>query len=718
MFKKHSSEQVTPFLVGNGFTSIKVIKKDNIIPVTISAPEKIKPNTVQNITIKTSSSKNVFVTVAAVDEGILQITDYKTPDPFNFMYAKRPLNVNSYNLYKLLLPEIVSKSSSTGGDGMDDETKKRTNPISVKRIKLLSYWSGIKQTDSNGELKISLNIPQFNGNVRLMAVAYSNSRFGSSEKAMLVADDIIIEPQIPRFLSINDLLIAPVTVLNTTDKTKEIKFSLKLEGPLKSTSINETTIKIKPKSSEIVVFNIAALSEVGAAKIIFTATGQANAKEEIDIAVRPISPLVVENGSGIIKANQETKIDLPKNFLQGTQNTSVTISRFPAIKYTKQLKYLIGYPHGCIEQTVSKLFPQLYFEDLAKLAAPDFYKTTNPVYYVKEGIKKIESMQLYDGSISYWQGESYTNWWGSVYAAHFLVEAQKAKYNVSESVLKKLLAYLSTKAKEQNTYNYVSYSSNGARSTYTKANKEILYSLYILALAKREDIPTMNYYKSRLQLLTEDSRYLLAGAFALAGRWNSYYEIVPNSYEPVHTDRQTGDSFDSDIRSNAIMLNVLLEVEPTNKQVPLIVNYLTKNLPNAYSTQEQSFTFLALGKAAKNVSGADIEVDVIANGKSLGKFVGIDITIKDSRLNTEQVLLKAKGKGEIYYFWGSEGIKINEKVKEEDSNLRVRREFFNYKTKAVIQNNTFTQGDLVICKLTLYGMSRSAENIVITDLIP
>ncbi len=718
LFKKHSQEQATPFLVGNGFASIKVIKKDNIIPVSISAPEKIKPNTVQDITIKTSSSKNVYVTLAAVDEGILQITNYETPNPFDFMYTKRPLQVNSYNLYKLLLPEIGSSSSSTGGDGMEEETKKRTNPVSVKRIKLLSYWSGIKKTDSNGEVKVSLNIPQFNGNVRLMAVAYSNDRFGSSEKAMLVADDIIIEPQIPRFLSVNDLLTAPVTVLNTTDKTKEVKLSLRLEGPLKSTSINEKTIKIKPKSSEVVVFNIAATSEVGAAKIIFSATGQAAAKEVIDIAVRPISPLVVESGSGIIKANTETKIDLPKNFLKGTQNTTVTISRFPAIKFAKQLKYLVGYPHGCIEQTVSKLFPQLYFEDLAKLAAPDFYKTTNPVYYVKEGIKKIESMQLYDGSISYWQGEDYSNWWGSVYAAHFLIEAKKAKYNVSENVLNRLLTYLSKQAKEQKTYNYVSYSSNGARTVYNKANKEILYSLYVLALAKREDISTMNYYKSRLHLLTEDSRYLLAGAYALAGRWNSYYEVVPNSYQPVKTDRQTGESFDSEIRSNAIMLNVLLEVEPSNKQVPSIVKYLTANLPNAYSTQEQSFTFLALGKAAKNVSGAEMEVDVIANGKSIGKFSGKDISIKDSRLNTETLSLKSKGKGELYYFWSSEGIKVNEKVKEEDSNLRIRREYFNYRTKAAITNNTFTQGDLVVCKISLYGMSRSAENIVITDLIP
>ena len=153
------------------------------------------------------------------------------------MYAKRPLMVNSYDLYKLLLPEIVSESSLPGGgDMMEKQLEKRTNPITVKRFKLLSYWSGIKKTDGNGEVNVSLNIPQFNGDVRLMAVAYTDSRFGSAEEHMKVADDLIIEPQVPRFLAVNDSLVTPVTVINTTNKVANIDISVNVEGPLKVTS--------------------------------------------------------------------------------------------------------------------------------------------------------------------------------------------------------------------------------------------------------------------------------------------------------------------------------------------------------------------------------------------------------------------------------------------------------------------------------------------------
>ncbi|UCH66782.1 MAG: hypothetical protein JSW63_06565, partial [Ignavibacterium sp.] len=718
LFKKHNKDNSVPFLVGHGFASMRVVKNKNKLSVTINAPEKIKPKRTQQITIKTEPQKDIYVTVAAVDEGILQITNFDTPDPYKYMYAKRPLLINSYDLYKLLLPEIVSESSTPGGGGMmEEQLIKRTTPITVKRFKLLSYWSGIKKTDSNGELKVALNIPQFNGDIRLMAVAYTDSRFGSAEDHIKVADDLIMEPQVPRFLAVNDSLVTPVTVINTTDKVANVDISLKVEGPLKVTSSTVKTLQIEPNSTGVAVFGIETTTLVGAGKIIFETSGFAKIKEEIDIAIRPISPLVVETGSGTIRAGKEIKIDIPKNFLKGTQSTSLTISKFPAVKFAKQLKYLVGYPHGCIEQTISKLFPQLYFEELAMLVAPEYYKTTNPVYYVKEGIRKIESMQLYDGSMAYWQGGTYTNWWGSVYAAHFLLEAKKGDYDVSGEVLNKLLKYISKRAKERKTFNYITRLQTG-RTVRKIANKEILYSLYVLALAGKGDIATMNYYKARPHLVSADMRYMLAGAYALMGRWNSYYEVAPSTFEPVHPVRLTGGSFDSDIRANAIMLNVLLEVEPVNNQVPVIIKYLTRNSKYMYSTQERAFAFLAIGKAASLNADADVSIDIIVDGETLNKFTGKDLTVTDERLNGDNITLKATGNGKVYYFWNAEGVKLNEKVKEEDSFVQIRREYFNYNSGRKIFDNKFYQGELIVCKIKLTGFERGAENIIISDLIP
>ncbi|MFO7445213.1 MAG: MG2 domain-containing protein [Ignavibacteriaceae bacterium] len=718
LFKKHNTDNSTPFLVGHGFISISVEKKKNHLPVTITAPSKIKPDTKQVITVKTVPEKDVYITLAAVDEGILQIKNYVTPDPYAYMYGKRGLNVSSYDLYKLLLPEIVSRSSSPGGDAAEElrELGKRTNPVTTKRVKLLSYFSGIKKSDGNGIVKINLDIPRFNGDIRLMAVAYTGQRFGNGEAHMKVMDDLIIEPEMPRFLSINDSLVSTVTLVNTTSAKKNVSLSAASQGPLNIISPKSVKVSVPPNSTKSVNFAIKSYKETGKGKIVFETSGDVKVKEEIEIGVRPISPLFVESGSGNIKAGSEIKVEIPSDYMKGTQNTTLTISKFPAVKLAKHLKYLVGYPHGCIEQTVSKLFPQIYFEELAKLVAPELYRTNNPVYYVKEGISKIESMQLYDGSMAYWQGGDYPSWWGSVYAAHFLLEARRAGFAVSENVLKKLLSFIEKKSREGGTYQYATYRNNSRLVTQI-AYKEIIYGLYVLALGKRADISTMNYYKARPHLLSADTRYLLAGAFALSGKWNTYYEVVPAKFTAEKTDKKTGGNFDSEVRTNAIMLNVLLEVQPSNPQIPYMIKHVSKLVDNIYSTQERSFAFLALGKAAAINADNDMKVDIIVKDKKIGLFNNSDITITGNEINSGNIILKSSGKGEVYYFWNTEGIKTSSKLKEEDSFIQVRRHYYDYRTGVEINNN-FTQGQLIVCKISLLAFNESVENVVITDLLP
>lgn len=718
LFRSHTISETSPFLVGHGFASMKVEDEDNKLPVTITAPEKIKPRTTQRITIETDARKDIFVTLAAVDEGILQIKNYVTPDPYAYMYAKRSLRTESYDLYKYLLPNMVTLQPSVGGDGYDDEPlRKRTNPITTKRFKLLSYWSGIKKTDSDGKVTVDLQIPQFNGEVRLMAVVYTRERFGSGEKYMKVADDLIIEPEMPRFLSAGDTLTAPVTLINTTDSRGDVTVKVKVEGPLGLLSEETKKVNVPANSTGRALFKISAGPDVGAGKITFETSGIAKVKEEINIGVRPVSPFVVETGSGLIEGGKTVKVDVPVDYLEATQHTVLTISKFPAIQFADQLKKLVGYPYGCIEQTVSKAFPQIYLEELVKLAAPELYRTQNPTYFVKEAVRKVESMQLYNGAMAYWQGSATESWWGSVYAAHFLIESKKAGYSVNEDVLKKLLKYIENRAKSRETYDYVTYTQT-SRRVQKIARKEIPYSLYVLALANKGDLAAMNYYKARPHLLSTDMKYLLAGSYALMGKWNAYYELMPKTFEPVKPERQSGGTFDSELRANSIMLNVLLEVQPQSEQIPVIVKYLANNSKNLYNTQERSFFFLAMGKAADNTSYQNVKVDVMVDGKKIKTFDGTDFTIDEKKLNRSNIELVAKGSGEVYYFWSTEGVKSSGNVKEEDNYLQVRREFFDYRTGRKIIDNTFTQGQLVVCKITLMGSEMSVENVAVSDLVP
>jgi len=477
LFKGHGGESESPFLVGHGYACLKVEKTENKLPVEISSLDRVKPNTTQDILIKTSPEKNIYVTFAAVDEGILQIKNFKTPDAYKMMYARRPLRVRSYDLYSLLLPEVDKNQSSTGGDDLAQQLKKRVNPVTSKRYKLLSFWSGIKKTNSKGKVKISMKIPQFNGEVRLMALVYDGPRFGSAEKSIKISDDLIIEPEMPRFLSINDKLTSNVTIINTTDKRSEVDIKATVHGPLEILSKVYQSLEIGPKSTGNVEFEFASTNNIGNAKIIFETEGSAEVKELINIGIRPISPLIVETGFGEIRAGEELNINLPDHFIESTQNSSITISELPIIKFARHLKYVLGYPHGCLEQTLSKAFPQLYFGEISKRIFPILYENNNSIYYVNEGIKKIESMVLHDGAISYWRGSHSTSWWSTVYAAHFFIEARKAGFYVDEKILNRVISYIKKRVKERKTYDYTTYSNNKKNSKENCKKRNTLFTL-------------------------------------------------------------------------------------------------------------------------------------------------------------------------------------------------------------------------------------------------
>ncbi|MEZ4826875.1 MAG: alpha-2-macroglobulin [Bacteroidia bacterium] len=713
LFRPHHAEDNVPFLVGHGFANVEVTQPTDKLEVTISAPEgKVKPRTTQYVTVKAGAGQDVFVTLAAVDEGILQVKNFKTPDPYGYMYARRRLSVEGYDLYQYLLPEIAGgKSSPAGGD--ESESGKRLNPIKSKRFQLVSQWSGIKRTNSNGEVRIPVEIPQYNGEIRLMAVAYQGRRFGSAEKAMKVSDDVILQPSIPRFLSVNDSLVIPVSVMNTTGKAGNVSVKMSVSGAMKISSGGSQSVNVPANGTATAKFVLLTGKETGTGKITFESSGLDKVKEEVEISIRPSAPFVVESEWNSLKAGESKTIRINDKFLAGTQTTHLTVSAFPAVKFSQHLRYLVGYPHGCLEQTTSQLFPQLYFNELAAVVAADLYKTGNPVYFVKEGIKKLEGMQRYDGAFSYWSNGTYYNWWGSVYATHFLVEAEKAGYEVDKNVLNKALDFLASKAVNKSTFQYVSYNGD-QRTTLQIADKEIVYSLYVLALAGRADVSTMNYYRARPELLSGDTRYLLAGAFALNNNYNAYNEILPKSYIAEACRRTSGGSFDSEVRANAIMLNVLLDVDPSSKRIPQMVKYLSEMGNKIWSTQDRSWTFLALGKAAGRQAASNVEVEVLVDGKSVRKITSRSENVPASLLNGKEITLKATGSGETYAFWSTEGVPLAG-VKEVDEGMSVRRTYY---SRFGNETTTFSQGDLIVAEISLTGGEQSVENIAISDLVP
>lgn len=713
LIKPHQNSDM-PLTVAYGYHSLKVEEPSTKIPVTIVAAKSVRSNSRQKVVIKAQPDCNV--TLAAVDEGILQVTDYKTPDPHGHYYAKRALEISSSDLYPLLFPEVSVQLSKTGGDGFD--LSKRTNPLQNKRVKLLSYWSGIAQTNSKGEAQFEFDIPAFNGEVRLMAVAYKANRFGSSSQAMTVADPVVMSVALPRFLSPGDTVEMPVTITNTTTKNASADIQVTATGPVKIIGAARQSAGIASKKENRATFYVTAAPQMGEASVTVKVNALGEQFNDVtDITVRPPASLQKVTGSGVVQAGKSVVVSMGNNnFIPKSTDYKFVVSKNPVVEIVDQLYYLLRYPHGCTEQTISTAFPQLYFSDFADLMNMDKKSKANSVYYIQEAIRKIKMRQLYNGAITLWDGEGTEHWWTTVYAAHFLLEAKKAGYDIDASMLDNTLEHLVYRLKNKQTIPYY-YNGNQNKKI---APKEVAYSLYVLALAGKPQVSMMNYYKQNEQLLALDSRFLLSAAYALAGDRARFNELLPGSFAGEAAVKETGGSMASEIRDEAIALNALLEVQPDHPQVGIMAKHLSAQVKGKpyLSTQERAFTFLALGKIARKAAAADVKVTITSDGKRIAENDGTPLIISGKQLSGSDVKLEVSGQGNVYYFWQAEGISATGKIKEEDSYLKVRKRFFDRYGRP-INGNTFSQNDLIVVQLSIEKTYNSTiENVVITDMLP
>jgi len=711
LIKPHQVSDI-PLTVAHGFKSLVVEKKDRQIPVQIIAGKTSRSKTSQKISVKATPGS--YVTLAAVDNGVLQVTDFKSPDPYRYFYSPRALGVKAYDLYPLLLPELRATLSSTGGDGETDMNK-RTNPMPAQRVKIASYWSGLQQVNSSGVASFQVEVPAFSGELRLMAVAFKNNSFGRAEATMTVADPLVLSLAAPRFASPGDTLELQGSITNTTNRSYSVTASIEPDQLFKILGTGRSTVAIAPGKESVVNYKLIAAQSIGAGKInLKLKSGNDEFQELVDISVRPSVANVVRSGNGVIKGGTETAIKIPTSgFIPQGVSYQLVIGRSPVADLGSELKYLVQYPFGCTEQVVSTVFPQLYFEELATAYKDGNSSSTTSA--INEAIRILKMRQIYNGGLTLWENGA-AHWWTSIYAAHFLIEAKKAGYDTDERLLNGILEYINSKLKNRETVDYY-YNRDQQRKI---APKEIVYSLYVLNLANRPNLPVMNYYKANTGLLSLDSRYLLSAAFALGGDRKSFQQLLPGSFAGEQSVAATGGSFYSELRDEAIALDVLLSVDPKNTQAPIMAKHISDKLKSRgwYSTQEAAFSLLALGKFAKLNAGATVTGSVLVNGKPVQLISDKTVRLTAKQLGGSDLLVRTRGEGNLYYSWQSEGVPADGGFHEEDSYLKARRRYFDRYGKLITRNG-FKQNEIIIVEVSVAKLfSGKIENVVATDILP
>ena len=693
-----------------GMARLSVDNSGNKLTLAIAAPDVMKPRQKLDIKINSSLKKGTKLTVAAVDVGILQLTDFKTPDPFEFFHGKKRPALQAYDIYSLIFPDIKaveSKLAPAGSAAYEAARKRHLNPITVKRVKPVALWSGVVNVGPDGIAQVSFDVPQFNGKLFVMAVGFNADKVGSASMEITVRDKIVIQESLPPFITGGDKIKTGVTVFNNTGKYDSLEVSMSITGPARILSPKSVRLDVPANGKGIAEFQFLADDKPGKVTFEIEATnGPETSRETVELANRPGKPLLTKHGSGFVKAGSPLQFTLPNQWIEGTAEYELRLSSAPAIRLAGGIQYLLSYPYGCIEQTTSKLFPMLYFNDLARFVQPEILGTRGQEYYIAEGLLKLSSMQLPSGAFAYWAGSSDVHPWGSVYACHFLVEARKAGYEVSDDIYNKMVAYLQRTAREVTDEN----------------DRGIIriYAAYVLAKAGELEKSVINNLKLlNFEKIPLYSRFQLAAAIALTSGVDDALWLIPVEIHPLKYEPETGGYFDSDIRANSILLDVLSDIAPNNPSIPELVKYISDQIyiGEWYTTQSNAWALMALGKYFSSQEIPNYTGAVVVNGKKSRQFNTDDLRIKDPNLGKKKIEISITGQGTCYFYWQASGVSSEKAAREFDNRLQVRREYLDSNGEP-LDLSGIKLGDQVVAKITAEALDKPLENVIVNDMLP
>lgn len=703
-----------PGSVGRAFGAIPlpVARTSNKLNPVITAPAEVRPET--ELTVAVKAPPGAVVTLAAVDEGILQLIAQKTAQPFDFFYRKLALGVISYDTFSLLLPELKAPKAGGGEGAAGMSQYVRTEGI--RRTKPVAFWSGVVIAGPDGIAHFSFKLPEFQGALRLMAVAIDGDRFGSTETLTRVRTPLVVLPTFPRVLSFGESLQVPLTVRNDTGKDGNFHVALAIQGVARADGGSSQNVDVPVGKEKTVYLGVKTGDAAGDVQFVATAEGNGEKTRATgSVGVRAdLFPVTTERSGAVTEATLSVPLESPGNYRPGTLVREVRVSPFPLVQFSGKLRDLLRYPYGCVEQTVSTAMPLLYLGDLARELDPEILDPkkghADPAALVAVGLARLSAMQLPDGGFSLWPGENELYPWGSVYAAHFLVEARRAGHPVDASLYKGALGWVAEDVKAKSTYG-------------TDELQRTAYGLYVLARAGKADPGTMDFLRQKqAKNLTPESRALLAGAYAAAGNPQGVADLLGGVGEIEKVERQTGGNLNSAIRNRALLLLALLDASPKSPRIPALVDRLARDAREnlTWTTQETGLAMLALGQLAQRQAQMPPYAGTLYAGNTkVGTFTNKTATFRGLRGTEPLKLVMGPGTkpGAAFFHVYTAGIPTDAAFKPAANGFEIEREILDRdgKTKSL---SDVQQGDLLVVKTRVRSTAGPIQNVAIVNLLP
>ncbi|RKX71573.1 hypothetical protein DRP53_01195, partial [candidate division WOR-3 bacterium] len=575
------------YLIQRGFGLERVrIRPGSVrLGLKLDLPERIRPG--EELVIRVKGSERFEGTIAVVDEGILQITNFTTPDPYERILRDLRLLINTAESFGWIVRKFLEK---TGG-GLYEREEEFPQP---RFARIVSFWSGILKSDGKGRLTYRVQIPPYHGRLRVMVAGVNESRLGSAEGEVVVRSDVVITPTIPRFLHTEDRFSFPITLINTTPSSRETRLQVKLTGA--RIGRDRFTVKLPPQGKETVWIEGRALDLPGSVTIEITGrTGSERYQESFEIPLYPNLPYIT--GSEYLEV-KPGRTDLSPHFQDWYPRAHLAhliLAPIPALSRLNHLRYVIHYPYGCIEQTSTSTFLLLNLSPLLPVIDPELSQARYQDM-VNSGIRRIISMQTPSGGFAFWPGGGRPQPWASGYATLVLIEAKEAGFFIPKGVIDAALNYLDALPEKSGFIYYVL-----ARGGH---------------LARRPTVVDRLVARARKEEFAIPSGLWICGAIHFAGRTGAAgrcLEAVLKKRAPVGR-RYSGD-FYSQLQYQGMTLYLLLSIDPEHEAVADLLTRIATALAGRsyyYTTQELAWCLAGIGQYARKVRGeyqAKLRVD-------------------------------------------------------------------------------------------------------------
>jgi len=691
-----------------GVKRLDVEDSESHLEPLIDAPGEVKPEGKVTISVREKHSKKMSYTLALVDEGLLSLTRFKTPNPWPALYATEALSVHTWDNYNLVIGAYGAKMEPVFAVGGDDEGDVTVPNAGAERFKPVSIFLGPFSLKPGEAGRHTIDIPQYIGKLRVMVVASDGRAVGSAEKSVSVTKPVMVKATLPRVLGTDEVISLPVTIFATKDNVGDVSVGVTAEGSISVASESSRKIHITRSGDQIVFFSLRSDSKEGqgSLKVVASCNGE-NSSDKVDIVVRNPIPQAVYSQSLLLSPGEKVKADIALAGAAGTNTARLEVSSIPPVNLSMRLAYLTEYPHACLEQLVSSAFPQLY---LGRIEGTDDSAAANYESNVKSAIAKLPSYSLSAGGMSYWPGYADirgANVWGSVYAAHFLVEAKKNGYAVPSSLYRSSLSYAAKIASDKSA------------SLVSRA-----YACYVLSLAGTPERGQMNRLREDASIRLSPAAWFLAASYAIDGKKDVAGKIAEGINPSSFVEDESLESFGSEERNLAISSIVSSLLGDRKESFRIVMELSSKlNDRNHYmSTQSTSWALIAVSAFASSADDSKMDFSFIygkekvtvKNKKPLTVVplkCGESSTISASMVNNSSV--------PVYVVVNSKGVPSKGGELASQSGIRLNVSYTLLDGNALDPSSIEQGTDFIISTFVSNpSASRSVDNLALTQILP